>query len=196
MSSQSPTTVLGEAGRAVRYAILGVLVSGVRRRDPSAVVNATVSFCATYLPVVVEWRYDVEFRPWQRLYLSVGMLTHAVGMLGPYDDTWWWDHVTHTHSSTLVGGLIHVVARRGGRDPRSRVLGGVLVAGVLWEIMEYVIHGVSRRVGLEPLLVPYGAEDTLQDLFFDLLGALLVLAFANRLLSNLVRDDPERDRPE
>ncbi|MFC6941897.1 hypothetical protein ACFQE8_18270 [Salinirubellus sp. GCM10025818] len=189
MSSESPLTVSGEAGRAVRYAILGVLVSGIRRRDPSAVVNAVVSFCATYLPGVVEWRYGVEFRPWQRLYLNAGMLTHAVGMLGPYDDTWWWDHLTHTHSSTLVGGLIHVIARRGGRDPRPRVIGGVLCLGVLWELMEYAIHGVSRRVGLEPLLVPYGPKDTLKDLIFDVLGALLTLAFADRLLSNLLDED-------
>jgi hypothetical protein len=154
-------------------------------------VNAVVSFCATYLPAVVEWRYDVEFRPWQRLYLNVGMLTHAIGMLGPYDDTWWWDHLTHTHSSTLVGGLIHVVARRGDRDPRPRVIGGVLCLGVLWELMEYAIHAASRRVGLEPLLVPYGPKDTAKDLLFDALGALLTLLFADRLLRNLVRDDPE-----
>ena len=49
--------------------------------------------------------------------------------------------------------------------------------------------GVSRRVGLEPLLIPYGSEDTLFDLLFDLVGALLVLGFADRLLGNLVRDD-------
>jgi hypothetical protein len=184
-------SVVREAGRAVRYAILGVLVSGIRRRNPGAVVNAIVSFAATYLPAAVEWRYDVEFRPWQRLYFNAGMLTHATGMLGPYDDTWWWDHLTHTHSSTLVGGLIHVIARRGGRDPRPRVIGGVLCLGVLWELMEYAIHGVSRRVGLEPLLVPYGPKDTLKDLIFDVLGALLTLAFSDRLLSNLLDEDSE-----
>jgi hypothetical protein len=148
-------------------------------------VNALVTFTATYLPGVVEWRYGVSFRPWQRLYLNVGMLAHAVGMLGPYDDTWWWDHVTHTCSSTLLGGLIHARARQEGRDPSPRVLAGVLCGGVLWELVEYAIHGVSRRVGLEPLLIQYGREDTLLDLAFDLLGALLVLAFGDRLLPNL-----------
>lgn len=165
-----------------------MFVAGFRRGDPGAVANALVSFAATSLPALVEWRYGVEFRPWQRLYLNAGMLAHAVGMLGPYEDVSWWDHVTHAWSATLVGGLVHVIARRGGRDPRPRVLAGVLGAGALWEVVEYAVHGVSRRIGLEPLLVPYGRRDTLLDLLFDLLGALLVLGSADRLLRNLVRD--------
>ena len=178
-----------EAVRVSRYAIVSVFFEGFRRRNPGAVVNAVVSLLATYLPAVVEWRYGVEFRPWQRLYLNAGVLTHAVGMLGPYDDVWWWDHLTHTSSSTLLGGFILVRARQRGRDPRPRVLAGVIGVGALWELMEYTIHGVSRRVGLEPLLVSYGAEDTLLDLSFDLLGAILVLVFGDRLFSNLIRDD-------
>ena len=172
----------GDAARASRYALLGVLVAGIRRRDPGAVVNAVATLVATAVPSAIERRYDVEFRPWQRLYLNTGMLAHAVGMLGPYDEVWWWDHLTHTYSSTLLGGAIHVAARRRGRDPRPRVLAGVLVVGLLWEVMEYAIHRVSRAVGLEPLLVSYGPEDTLMDLVFDLVGALLVLLLADRLL--------------
>jgi hypothetical protein len=185
------TSVTREATRASRYAILGVFVAGIRRRNPGAVVNALVSFVATYLPRVVEWRYGVEFRPWQRLYLNVGMLAHAVGMLGPYDDVWWWDHVTHAYSSTLLGGFVHLRARRRGRDPRPHVLGVVLCVGVLWELMEYAIHGVCRRIGLEPLLIPYGREDTLFDLVFDLLGALLVIALGGRLLPDESGEDGE-----
>ena len=189
VTGDTNTSILREASRATRYAILGVFVAGIRRRNPGAVVNALVSLLATYLPRVVEWRYDVEVRPWQRLYLDVGMFAHAAGMLGPYDDVWWWDHLTHTYSSTLVGGFVHVRARRREQDPRPRVIRTVLCVGALWELLEYAIHRVSRAVGLEPLLVPYGPEDTLLDLVFDLLGALLVLAFGDRFLSNLRRDD-------
>ena len=181
-----------EAVRASRYAILSVFLAGFRRRNPGAVVNAAVSFVVTYLPSVVEWRYGVRFRPWQRLYLNTGMLAHAYGMLGPYDDVWWWDHLTHTYSSTLVGGFVLVRYRRRGLDPRPRVVAAVLCVGVFWELLEYAIHGVSRRVGLEPLLIPYGPEDTLFDLVFDLVGALLVLAFGDRVFSNLV-DETDRD---
>jgi hypothetical protein len=183
-----PTRTPGErvAERGIRYALLGVAVLGVRRRNPGAVVNALVALAATFLPAVVEWRYDVSFRPWQRAYAEAAMLTHAVGMLGPYDDTWWWDHLTHTHSATLLAGVVHAVTRRRGRDPRPRVVAAVVVVGTLWELMEYAIHAVADRLGLEPILISYGREDTMLDLCFDLLGGLLVLAFGDSLLANFI----------
>jgi hypothetical protein len=180
-------SVARETERGIRYAILAVFVVGLRRRNPGAIVNALVAFVATYLPDAIEHKYDVAFRPWQRVYSEAAMLTHTVGMLGPYDDVWWWDHLTHTHSATLLGGLVFVTARHQGRDPRPRVLAVVVGLGVLWELMEYTIHAVADRFDLEPILVSYGRSDILLDLLFDLLGAVLVLAFGDRLLRNLYR---------
>jgi hypothetical protein len=177
--------VAREAERGVRYGIVAVFVVGIRRRNLGAVVNALLALVLSFLPGVTERIFDVEFRPWQRLYTATALLNHAVGMLGPYEEVWWWDHLTHTHSASVLGGLVHTFARRRGRDPRPRVLAVVVGLGVLWELVEYVIHATFRRVGLEPILVPYGRRDTVFDLLFDLVGALLVLAFGDRLLDNL-----------
>lgn len=174
------------SGHGIRSAIVGVGVEGLRRRDPGAVTNALIGFAGTFLPAALERRYGVEFRPWQRVYAQVAMLTHAVGMLGPYDDVWWWDHLTHVHSATLLGGIVHVLSRRRGRDPEPRVLGAVLGGGVLWELVEYAVHAGADRLGFEPLLVSYGKVDTALDLVFDAVGALLVLAFGDRLLGNFL----------
>ncbi|QLG28134.1 hypothetical protein HUG10_11495 [Halorarum halophilum] len=174
------------AERGIRFALLGVFLVGLRRRSPGAVVNAVLALAATYLPGVLERRYDVAFRPWQRAYADAAMLTHAVGMLGPYEDVWWWDHLTHTHSATLLAGIVHAATRRRGRDPRPRVVAVIVFVGLLWELMEHAIHWVARRFGLEPILIPYGKTDTLLDLAFDLLGALLVLTFGDTLLRNFI----------
>lgn len=187
----TPSDVAEGAERWLRVGIAAVFVEGVRRRDPGAIVNAVVALGATFLPAILERRCTVEFRPWQRIYVETAMVTHAVGMLGPYDDVWWWDHLTHVHSATLLGGLVHVVSRRLDVDPRPRVLAGVATVGVLWELVEYVAHVASRRVGLEPVLVSYGKVDTLLDLVFNVVGAVLVLAFGDTLLGNLVRRDDE-----
>ena len=190
MTEETRSTITEVAARSIRFGILAVFVVGIRQRNPGAIVNAAVALAATYLPDVVERRSTVEFRPWQRVYAQTAVLTHAIGMVGPYDDVGWWDHLTHVHSATILGGFVHALARRRGRDPRPRVLASVVVLGVLWELLEYLIHGVSRRVGLEPVLVSYGRSDTVLDLVFNLLGALLVLAFGDRLLGNfLPRDD-------
>ncbi len=188
------TTVARETERGIRYGIVAVLIVGVRRRDPGAVANAVFAFLATYLPGAVETVFDVELAPWQRVYVESAMLTHAVGMLGPYDDVWWWDHLTHAHSATVFGGVVHAAARRRGRDPRPRVLAVVVGAGALWELMEYVVHAVANRLGVEPLLVHYGKRDTLLDIVYDVVGAFLVLAFGDCLLGNLI-EGPESQGP-
>ena len=182
-----------ETERGLRAAIVTVCVAGVRDRNPGAIANGLITLACSYLPDVIERRWGVEFRPWQRLYVEGGMLAHAVGMLGPYDDVWWWDHLTHTVSATILGGIVHVVVRRRGRDPRSLVLGAVGGGGVLWELGEYAVHFLSRRVGLDPLLVSYGPLDSVLDVAFDFLGASLVVGFGDRLLGNFV---PDRDRSE
>ncbi|WP_435174732.1 hypothetical protein [Halorussus sp. AFM4] len=187
MSPSRRTAVARAIERGLRWGIVAVFGEGVRRRNPGAVVNAVFSLAATYVPNAVERVWDVEFRPWQRVYAAVAMLAHAVGMLGPYDDTWWWDHVTHTLSATLFAGVVHAAARRRGRDPRPRVVAVIVVGGVVWELLEYVIHAVSERLGIDPLLVSYSRTDTLLDLCFNLLGAALVLAFGDRLLRNFSR---------
>jgi hypothetical protein len=171
----------------VRAGLVAVMVAGVRRRDPGAVANAVVGFAVTYAPDAVERAFEFEFRPWQRAYVDAAMLTHAVGMLGPYDAVWWWDHLTHTHSSTLLGSVAFAAARRRGEDPRPRVVAAVAVAGCCWELLEYAIHATARRLGFEPVLVTYGKRDTALDLAFNLVGAVVVLLLGDRALENVAR---------
>jgi hypothetical protein len=184
MSRRTRSAVGRVVERAIRVGIAAVFGEGVRRRNPGAVVNAVFALAATCVPNVVERRWNVEFRAWQRTYAGVALLAHAVGMLGPYDDTWWWDHLTHTLSATLLGGVVHAAANRRGRDPEPRVL-----AGSVWELLEYAVHAASRRLGIDPVLVHYSATDTLLDLAFNALGALLVLAFGDRLLGNFAPEE-------
>lgn len=185
--TRTETPAVRVLGLSIRTAVAAVGIEGLRRRDPGAVANAVLGLVGTILPTALERRYGVEFRPWQRLYAQVAMLTHVAGMLGPYDDVWWWDHVTHVHSATMLGAVAHVLARRRGRDPEPRVLAAVLGGGLVWELVEYVVHAGAERLGFEPVLVSYGTVDTVLDLLFDLLGALVVLAFGDRLLGNFVR---------
>lgn len=184
MTNAPRTTVARLAENGIRCATLAVFVEGLRRRNPNAVANAALMVLATRLPDIAEGRYGIEFRPWQRVYTAVTMLAHAAGFLGPYDETWWWDHVTHVLSATLLGGCVHVAAHRRGHDPDRAVIASIMGGGILWECLEYSMHRVSNRLGVEPLLVHYGPRDTVKDILFDLLGALLVRGFGDRLLRN------------
>ena len=187
-TSATRTAVTRTVELSIKGTLLAVFVEALRQRNQNAIVNAVLMFTATSLPDVAERRYSVEFRPWQRVYVELALLAHAVGFLGPYDDVWWWDHVTHTLSATLLGGIFHVVAQFRGRNPERDVLASIVGGGVLWESLEYVIHLVSDRLGVEPMLVHYGPRDTLKDLLFNLLGGLLVIVFGDRLLRNFTEN--------
>lgn len=177
------------ADRLVRGGTLLVLAQALRRRNANAIANALLMLPATYLPDAAEALYDVELRPWQRAYAQVAMLAHAAGFLGPYDESWWWDHLTHVLSASLLGGAVRVAARRRGRDPDRTVLAAVVGGGLVWEAGEFTIHAVSRRLGVEPLLVYYGPRDTVVDVCFNVVGALLVVAFGDRALRNFEESD-------
>lgn len=188
MTREIKRSVTRKADRGIRGGTLAVFVEGLREWNSNAVVNAALMFTATYLPDIAEGMYNVNFQPWQRVYTEITMLTHAVGFLGPYDDIWWWDHVTHVLSATLLGGFVHVAAHRRGRSPKRDVLTALVGGGLLWESMEYTIHGLSNRLRIEPVLVYYGPRDTLEDLLFNLLGALLVIVLGDRLLQNFIEN--------
>lgn len=188
MRELTRSAVAQTAQRGIRGGIIAVITAGLRRRNLGAVVNGVLALVAAYLPSIIERRYGVEFRPWQRAYTGTAMLLHAAGMLGLYDDTWWWDHLTHTLSATLLGGFVHVIAHRRGRDPHPRVFAAIVGGGVLWELVEYAVRALTDRLGLQPVLIPYSVRDTLLDLVFDLVGALLVLAIGGRALRNFTRN--------
>lgn len=186
----------GVVGHTPRLGIIALLLLGVRRRDASVVVNGAVSLAAAAAPPVLERRYDVSLRPWQRLWVSTSMLLHVIGMLGAYERFRWWDHVTHALSGSIVAGVSYVIARttaeRGDRVSvpsgytAEFVFGCTLGLGLLWELLEYLIHVARARFGIAPVLVHYGRLDTALDLAFDVVGAAFVVSFGPHLLENVV----------
>lgn len=160
------------------------------------IVNSVVSFVFAVMPRYIESRYGARFRPWQRLWISAAALVHTLGMLGPYDRIWWWDHLTHVLSGIVVAGgadvVIRAEAQKAGKSavsPRLRsafIAGTTLGFGLLWEVLEYTVHTVADQEGFEPLLVHYGRLDTVKDVIFDLFAAGIVILFGRRALSNIV----------
>jgi len=195
------------AWQGFQLAISTVFLLGLDRRNLGATANAAVSLVATFVPSVLERRYGILLHPWQRLWLSAALLLHSIGMLGPYDRVWWWDHLTHTLSAAVVGSVGYVLARthtdgdgRPSIPPRHRagfVVGFTVGLGLAWELVEYLVHATARRLGFEPLLISYGVRDTALNLLFDLVGASLVVLFGPHVLENVVESlGPTPDEPE
>jgi hypothetical protein len=197
------------AGFLLQGAIFTLLVVAIRHRNVAAVINAFAAFVLALLPtllgVVVHGilGQGVSFAPTLVLWLATAGFVHSLGMLGVYESTWWWDHLTHTVSAALLAALIYagVIATfpetvGSGRSATTiaAVLGFTFAIGIFWELIELVAREVGERYDIEPVLVHYGWDDTAADLVFDVVGALLVLGVDLRVFVPLVEQFPDVTR--
>lgn len=90
---------------------------------------------------------------------------------------WWYDVVNHFLGGMLVMCLGIFMSRRFGIEISGNgrviflfagLLGFVVLSGVFWEFTEFVFDRYIIKNGFT--LLPGIYEDTLSDLFFDLLG--------------------------
>lgn len=182
--------------RLLQGAIVVLLVVGLATRTPGVVVNALLALAVTFLPALLARDLHLRVDAGLVLLLTVALFLHTLGMLGLYSNVWWYDHVTHTLSAILVAGVGYTATRAVDlysdaiylprRFLALYIVLFTLAAGVLWEILEFVAREFAGALAVEPVLVQYGLEDTLEDLVFDAVGAVAVSAFGTRRFDELV----------
>jgi hypothetical protein len=109
-------------------------------------------------------------------------------MWGLYDNMWWWDHLTHTLSSALIGILAAMSLFMIDNNSDSIhlpiwayplfILIFSVFTGALWEMGEFVgdaLFGTRMQ---------YSLTDTLNDLYFNMLGGIVGSLLWNHLLIN------------
>jgi hypothetical protein len=181
---------------AMQFAIVGILAAGVLTRNVSVIVNGAFALAVTLLPGFLSHDWGVRLSPGLTLWITLAVFLHAAGMLGLYGDVWWYDHVTHTLSASIVAGVGYATARAVDRYsdavylPRRFlfffVVTFTLAFGVFWEVLEFFARLAAAFFGVEAVLVQYGLEDTVVDLVFDTVGAVLVALFGTETLSGAV----------
>ena len=87
---------------------------------------------------------------------------------------WWLDMAHHFLGGAWIALFFNWCAKRfssqvsaGAFLFATAVLGAVALAGVFWEFFEFILNRYVINIGF------LGYEDTLSDLFFDLLGGAL-----------------------
>ena len=191
---------LVRALQAVMVAILGV---GLYSGNPGIAVNAAVGLIVTQLPAVLERRYEITMDVGLVLWITLAMFLHAFGTVplpgldfaSLYGETWWWDHMTHALSSSLVVGSAYAVTRAfqehteyihlGPKFTVVYLLVFVMAFGVLWELVEFYIAVSAELLGVPRVLTQYGLDDTVLDLAYNTLGGLLVAIFGTAYLTGI-----------
>lgn len=183
--------------RLLQLVLLGIFGYGVATLNPSVAINAAGAFVVTLLPVLIRREFglyvDVELVTW----LTIAVLLHTVGILGPYRTTQWWDVVTHALSAAIVAGIGYTVVLAIDRYSDSIhlpepffsafVFLQVVAFAVLWEVLEFVVSRTSAALGVESALIVFGVTDIVKDVFFSAVGGLLVVVWGRAYFRGLAR---------
>jgi hypothetical protein len=189
--------------RAMQVVLVGLVFIGLDRGNVGIVVNAAIALAVTYLPAVLERDYHIPMNAGLTLWLTSAVFLHALGTVGLpgsefsfYQTVWWWDHLTHTLSSSVVAAAGYTTVR--AIDEHSEevylpwqftfvfVLLFVVAFGVLWEVIEFAVGGVGALLGGGSILTQYGLDDTLLDLVFDIVGGVVVALWGTAYLGDVV----------
>ena len=187
---------------AMRMAVAIILGFGIATLNLGIVVNALLALGVTYLPALLRRDWGLRLSPGLTFVVTLAVLLHALGMVGLYEEVWWYDHLTHTLSAMLVAAVGYATTRAidlhsdaVSFPPRFLslfLLLFTLALGVLWEVLEFLARLGAAAIDVEPVLIQYGLEDTILDLVFDTVGAVLVALFGTPRLSELTESIRER----
>jgi hypothetical protein len=195
--------------QALLLMFLGI---GIERGSTGVVVNGGVALVVTFLPAALERRYDVPLDAGLTLWITSAVFLHALGVVGIPQVTGnlyadgsplpFYDHVTHALSASVVAAVGYTVTR--AIDEHSEavylpprfmfafILLFVAAFGVFWEVIEFAIGGAAAALGSGSVLTQYGLEDTIYDLIFDLIGAVIVAVWGTAHLTDVVGAVTER----
>ena len=181
--------------RAMQIVLVGILIYGVWGLQLPVITNAALALAITFIPAVLDRDYQIPIEPGLALWVTAAVFFHALGTAGLYDAIGPYDHLTHTLSATVVAAAGYA-ALRGihlhSEDvclPRwalfSFTLVFVLAMGVIWEIPEFIVDQGALVLGMEPILAQHGIDDTIVDMLFNTLGAILVATWGTVYLTEV-----------
>lgn len=196
--------------------LVGMFFIGLDRGNTGIVVNCAVALAVIQLPPILERDYEIPMDPGLTLWITAAVFLHALGTVGLpstlvdllqgvglavpngsfYKNTWWWDHMTHALSASVVAAAGYAVARavdvhnEDVRLPPKFMFAFILLLtvafGVFWEVLEFVIGEAAAALGSGSVLTQYGLGDTMLDLVFNTTGAVVVAVWGTAYLTDVV----------
>lgn len=180
----------------VMQSILAVLfVAGFYYGSSKVVINSGIGLAISFIPSIMERKYNVVADPLLTLWITAAIFFHSMGSLRLYNAIPWWDHLTHSLSASILAGVGYTFIR--SVDIHSEeiylphkfmfvfLLLTIMAFGVVWEIFEYGLDIIADSTGLAMPLAQHGLEDSMKDMMFNTLGAVITAVFGQVYLSEL-----------
>lgn len=195
--------------RLMELSLVGMFFIGVERGSTGIIVNTGIGLLVAQLPAVLERDYDIPLDTGLTLWITGAVWLHALGTVGLpgaeqnfYATIGIWDNITHTLSSSVVAAAGYITVRAldrhsDGIQMPSRfmfvfLLLFVMAFGVFWEVIEFAVSELAAMLGTGTVLTQYGLRDTMLDLVFDMVGAVIVAIWGAAHLTGVVGVVTER----
>ncbi|EMA60635.1 hypothetical protein [Halorubrum kocurii] len=181
--------------RLMQILLAGIVVYGAAFGQPKAITNGGLGLFVTFVPALVERNYNITLDPWLGVWITTAVFLHTLGSAWFYAQIPWWDHLTHALSASLVAGAGYTTLR--AIDLHSEeiripprfafvfIFVVVLAFGVVWELFEFGLDIVADETGVSMPLAQHGLDDTVFDLMYNSVGALLVAIFGQAHLTGV-----------
>ena len=161
----------------MQFLLAAIVVYGAAFGQPKAITNGGLGLFVTFVPALLERNYDIPLDPWLGVWITTAVFLHTLGSAWFYAQIPWWDHLTHALSASLVAGAGYTTLRAvdlhsdairiPSRFAFVFILVVVLAFGVVWELFEF------------------GLDDTVADLMYNSVGALIVATFGQAHLTGV-----------
>ena len=181
--------------------LVGIVVYGVVYGHPKAITNGGIGLFVTFIPALLERNYNIPLDPWLGVWITLTVFLHTLGSAWFYAQIGWWDHLTHALSASLIAGAGYTTLRAvdlhsdkihiPSRFAFIFILVVVLAFAVVWELFEFALDVIAAETGISMPLAQFGIDDTVADLVYNSVGALVVAIFGQAHLSGVaerVRD--------
>ncbi len=191
----------------MEISLVGLLFVGLERGSVGIIVNAGMCLVVTQLPPILERNYEIPMDPRLTLWITSAAFLHGIGVVGIPGVTdgnfysgvpvvsEYWDHITHALSSSVVAAVGYATVR--AVDEHSEkvylppkfmgviILLFVLAFAVLWELLEFGIGVAATEFGTASVLTQYGVYDTLKDVVYNSIGAVIVALWGGVYLTEI-----------
>jgi uncharacterized membrane protein YjdF len=181
--------------RGMQVMLVAIVVYGAAFGQPKAITNGGIGLFVTFVPALVERNYEIPLDPWLGVWITTAVFLHTLGSAWFYAQIPWWDHLTHALSASLVAGAGYTTLRAidlhsdeiriPSRFAFVFIFVVVLAFGVVWELFEFGLDIVAAETGIEMPLAQFGLDDTVADLTYNSVGALLVALFGQAHLTGV-----------
>ncbi len=181
--------------RTMQAGLLLLFIIGMILKDLPTALNAIMGLGVTLVPAFIKHKYSFTLDPGLTLWITMAIFLDALGTFAFYDSFARWDHITHTVSASIVAAAGYVLIR--AIDiytdeiyiPKKVmflfILLFILAIGVLWEILEFITDEIADELGVQAVLIQHGIHDTMKDMSFNLIGAILAASWGTAYLSDI-----------